>query len=586
MVTVPKRGWYDGAGSGGGNMTARRTAVFLVVAAALLSWRPGWCDDGRKAGSGPVIGPGWEQFFVKAADPSAGGFPKGMELDGVSIDRSEVRLTYLSKTGGVAVTLVHPDGATAPLASTAKFAVVVSKGQDPAAIPAELVSALAASLKAREEAFQWAVGGSRGPKEAAAGVDPHWEPEFPAEAVPAIPGRPPSFPVAPEDAGAIDAARRQAREGRLAEAASAAKAVAAWSGRSAMALRAAASVLRSAGDGAGAARLVDAAEKVGGPDLVRSDPRLLVEGVASRLLVGDASGADRWIARATKSNAKPRPIPACVRADALLLLVSEGRLDEAKRLLRPDAGKGRPERCVAFLRLKVAWAAGDDGAVDRAAGAILAEWPGDRNAVYLWGNHYYSRGRHERAVAVWEPLVNAEPGYPGLLGQYGTAALVAHRLDRKGIDALLERLKSHPDDMVASFLAGMGLYYLHEYAQVPPLLSRVAEKHPHESRARLYLAMAHYFLGHQEVAEKMFEDLEPYAWHDPDINYCRSLIYRKRDLPRAIREMETFLKTFEGDDRLSFGPQKVDKAKSDLERMRRGEVPELNLPDQPLQPAL
>ncbi|NOZ00554.1 MAG: hypothetical protein GXP54_01520, partial [Deltaproteobacteria bacterium] len=105
------------------------------------------------------------------------------------------------------------------------------------------------------------------------------------------------------------------------------------------------------------------------------------------------------------------------------------------------------------------------------------------------------------------------------------------------------------------------------------------------ARAHMYLAMAHFFDGDPKTAERMLDALDSAAYQEPDIYYCRSLFYRGRDLPRAISEMEKFLKVFEGEKRLRFGQEKVNKAREDLRLMRLGKVPDVHLaiPD-PLPP--
>jgi hypothetical protein len=137
---------------------------------------------------------------------------------------------------------------------------------------------------------------------------------------------------------------------------------------------------------------------------------------------------------------------------------------------------------------------------------------------------------------------------------------------------------------VANYLAAIGLYYLKGYADVIPLLTRVVDVTPDEPRARMYLAMAHFFAGDPMRGLLMIEALTDWAYQEPDIYYCRSLIYRSFDLPRATAEMAKFLDVFEGGHRLRFGEQKVRKAKSDLELMRKGIVPEVALPEAPYVP--
>ena len=57
-------------------------------------------------------------------------------------------------------------------------------------------------------------------------------------------------------------------------------------------------------------------------------------------------------------------------------------------------------------------------------------------------------------------------------------------------------------------------------------------------------------------------------------------MWRFYDLPRAIKEMQVFLDVFLSEQRPAYGQQKIEKAKDDLERMKRGEVPSVYLAGQ------
>lgn len=270
---------------------------------------------------------------------------------------------------------------------------------------------------------------------------------------------------------------------------------------------------------------------------------------------------------------------ACAALAPLVTRALDGKVAEALAEV-PKPAKGEP-RCLRLLRLKLAAAAGDAAAVDAAAKAALAGAPKDPDALFLWGTFYYDRRKLDRAVEIWDRLAAFDPGYPTFIGQYGTAWLVSGRLDAARVARLARRAAADPSDIVATYLAGLGLYYQKDYKAVIPHLKLVAGALPDEPRAAMYLAMAHFFAGDRDTAHRMMDALEPYAYQEPDINYCRSLIYRSSDLPRAIREMERFLEVFEGERRLRFGQQKVRKARSDLELMRKGEIPDVHVPPDP-----
>lgn len=271
----------------------------------------------------------------------------------------------------------------------------------------------------------------------------------------------------------------------------------------------------------------------------------------------------------------------CGRVEAMEALLLDG---EDPRALGTLPARRRCEpRCVRLFRMKLAAAMDDEDALDRAADRALSARPEDPDVLFLWGTYYYERSRLDEAVAVWDRLAAKDPAYPTFLGQYGTAMLVSGRLETEAIERLLGRAWTDPEDWLAAYLAGLGLYYKQAYQAVIPLLSRAVEAVP-ETRARMYLAMAHFFAGDTATAHAAMEQLEPEAWQEPDVYYCRSLIYRETDLARAIREMERFLEVFEGESRQRFGQQKVRKARSDLDLMRRGIVPPVQLGPVPPDP--
>lgn len=484
---------------------------------------------------------------------------EGLTLQGVSIQVVSAILSYRDSGGReVRLELAHPDTPGEAVARTGRFAIIVPGGLP---VPPGLVAALRRRIEAREDGFEWA----RPVRAAAVPADPLNRPRY-----------------ALTDRGARETWRRGVsllETGDRKGAAREARALLGKHGNDPEAARAAAALLRRAGRAAEAARALDPVSSGAGGDASRLAARL--EWVASLELAGDprASKAASDLARDF-----PRlfPAAACARYEALGVLLQEGLASEAGRLGgSEDPGPDAPA-CAHWFRVKAATALGDDREVDRRAGLALQAFPDDPDIRFLWGTHYYRKGPDPetlgRAIAAWDPLVRRDPRYPTLLGQYGTAVLVSGRLDREAADRTAAEARKDPDDVVTTYLAGLGLYYQKRYSEVIPFLERAAREVPDEPRARMYLAMAHFFSGDRDTAGRMLEALEPYAYQEPDINYCRSLFYRGHDLPRAIREMERFLEVFEGEHRLRFGEQKVQKARDDLERMRRGEVPPVDLP--------
>ncbi len=526
-------------------------ATWLMVLGAGVS-RADDAPTGTLAYAIPeAMGPRLVEMAKVDGDPEAG----GLTLQGVSVQVVSALLTYRDRDGReVRLELAHPDTDGPVVARTRRFAIVASEP-----VPPGLVATLRRRIEAREDGFEW----TRPVRAAVVPADPLNRPRY-------------AWP----DPAAQEAWRRgiaRLEAGDPSGAAREARALVQTYGKDLEAARAAASLLRQAGRAGEAVQALEPFVAGTGDDASRFAAR--IEWIASLEVAGDARAA-----KAASDLARDFPrlfsAPACARYQALGVLLQEGLAREADRL--GGAPRADAPACAHWFRLKAAMALGDDREVDRRAGRALQAFPDDPDIRFLWGTHYYRKGADPqtlgRAIAAWDPLVRRDPRYPTLLGQYGTAVLVSGRLDREATNRMVSEAVRNPDGVVTTYLAGLGLYYQKRYSEVIPFLERVVRAVPDEPRARMYLAMAHFFSGDRDTAGRMLEALEPYAYQEPDINYCRSLFYRDHDLPRAIREMERFLQVFEGEHRLRFGEQKVQKAKDDLERMRRGEVPPVELP--------
>lgn len=479
---------------------------------------------------------------------------KDFKLKAVSIKVFSVTIVFEQKSGAeVSVELAHPQNGVGAVARTQKFAIFAK------AVPAGLVAALERRIRAREAQFSWVR-------------------KIAPASVPVDPLNKPRFGLVGPAAELYQKGEKAIAAGQEKEAIGIALALVKAFENELEALRAAASLFRRAGKPREGAKVLEKASRAGeGAGLL--DAKL--EWLAS-LELFDEKQAEQARQSLAQEFSRVFPEPLCARYAALDLLLREGLAAQVAKLL----GKGQPEpgqpACVYYFYLKLAMLSGEDSKVDLIAEAALSSYPEDAQIRFLWGTYYYKKGANteslNKAIKAWEPLVRRDPQYPTLLGQFGTAMLVAGHLDREATQRLVRQAEETPNDAVTNYLAGLGLYYLRRYPEVIPFLERAVALVPEEPRARMYLAMAHFFSGRPDKAMQMLEELEPYTYQEPDINYCRSLVYRGHDLQRAIREMERFLEVFEGEHRLRFGEQKVQKARDDLQRMRRGEVPPVELP--------
>lgn len=123
-----------------------RTSLSLALAAILLAPPAALAQASNRvipADQGDRIG---QMLGMGAED-----LPGGCHLESASIDKTAVRASYTCTAGTVDLELQHPDAAEAPLGKTDKLAIVAGKAPP----SQELVDALVARIREREEKFAW-----------------------------------------------------------------------------------------------------------------------------------------------------------------------------------------------------------------------------------------------------------------------------------------------------------------------------------------------------------------------------------------------------------------------------------------------
>ncbi len=105
-----------------------------------------------------------------------------------------------------------------------------------------------------------------------------------------------------------------------------------------------------------------------------------------------------------------------------------------------------------------------------------------------------------------------------------------------------------------------------------PELEALSKTDNRDPRIPLYLAMAHFWLGHQGQAKRLIERAVEIGPSDPDVFYCRSQILRKESLPQAIADLERYVEMTNRP--WALNPDKKDaRVKAELDYMKRGLLP-------------
>ncbi|MSQ84399.1 MAG: tetratricopeptide repeat protein [Myxococcales bacterium] len=233
------------------------------------------------------------------------------------------------------------------------------------------------------------------------------------------------------------------------------------------------------------------------------------------------------------------------------------------------------------LRFGMASALGDAAGEMATAIKIQEFRPDAPEGVDLLAAGLARAGRWREAIEKLHDLSKKHPERDIVLGRIaGMINFLTHAagldMARKAdLDAIEERMRlaaRDPADIVARFIVATRAYYAGKLDEAVPLLAELNKSNNRDPRLPLYLAMAHFWLGHQQQAQLIIQRAVEIGPSDPDVFYCRSQIVRSVNLPLAIRDLERY----EGMTKQpwSIGPaQKSARVEAELQFMRKGELP-------------
>ncbi|MBM4353465.1 MAG: tetratricopeptide repeat protein [Deltaproteobacteria bacterium] len=245
--------------------------------------------------------------------------------------------------------------------------------------------------------------------------------------------------------------------------------------------------------------------------------------------------------------------------DDSLTRVAEWYLNEAQDRL---AG-GEEESAEQFI------SAGEDALRDS---PVMLEFLASFN--YWMGANHEDLARIERALAYWDRIAERNIGYPFLLSKVGAVfAVRAQFFEKEQLKQYIDRrLSDRSDDTVARYLHGLYLfYYEQDYRGSQAVLEEVGRTVPGDPRVLLYLALDHFYQGHQEEAEKLIaRGVDLSFGKDPDVFYVRSIIIRSKNLPLAVEDIQRYVDMSEGKEKVK-NSKKEAWLRQELERLRKGE---------------
>lgn len=286
-------------------------------------------------------------------------------------------------------------------------------------------------------------------------------------------------------------------------------------------------------------------------------------------------------ATAQKAQACASP-PGCDMLPAVRALAAARAFAQAARVLDDGPLKAKtPRQDLLKLRFGLASAQNDAQGEQDAARRMIELHPDSPEGYDVLAAGLARAGQYRKAIETLHEQTQKHPERDIVLGRI--AGLInfltdeagrdpAKKADLEAVEARMRAAAADPKDIVARFIVATRAYYAGRLEEALPQLQALAQTDNRDPRIPLYTAMAHFWLGHQQEAQKLIQHAVEIGPSDPDVFYCRSQIARSVNLPLAIADLERYEAMTTQP--WSIGPkQKADRVKAELTFMRRGELP-------------
>ena len=278
----------------------------------------------------------------------------------------------------------------------------------------------------------------------------------------------------------------------------------------------------------------------------------------------------------------PRPT-ACSGVPFAGALEAAGKQPRATKVLDAELARfDRPPAALFLDRIGLASRMSDGATEVRVARAALAAWPDEPRLVDALATALFRVGEHTESIRLFERLYALAPRMPGVLarlsGVFNDMGGATNRPNGpiEAWKALREEMRARaakdPNDVIALFLEGVSRFYDADFDGAIQAMKEVEPRVHNEARVFIYQAMGHFWAGRQSEAETQVERAHQANAHDPDVYYCISQIWRKKDLPRATEALRRYVALSAAPGALQF-VKKTERVKQELAMLERGELP-------------
>jgi len=231
---------------------------------------------------------------------------------------------------------------------------------------------------------------------------------------------------------------------------------------------------------------------------------------------------------------------ACHFIDVAFAMHDKGQRSVAMNLMR-EVRQAAPEaRSIHDAFVSLAMESRKPEAIEAALGAARNQFPDDIEFAVRHANHMKINGKKREARKLLESyLIKGESGQ-SLLGEL--LGLVSGSENSR---ALLPQYKAlatrYPDLPAIKMMVGVMHHYLGEFAESNVHLEKVGELVDKEPRVAMYMAMNYFRIGDEEKAQTYITRAAEAGIPDPDVYYCRAVIFVRQDPVGSLRDLQRYM---------------------------------------------
>ncbi len=242
----------------------------------------------------------------------------------------------------------------------------------------------------------------------------------------------------------------------------------------------------------------------------------------------------------------------CAAATAVAADVQRGDQFQAALGLLAEVVRRSPScRSAGLKSAQIAQTIGSPNLAIQTLQPLLAAQPGDLELAVTMANLERQADRLEAALQrlVKLDLAQVPPGSPlvlpmtrVLIDAVGAQLPAALAFTQK----MAAQSDKDPTDGVAAFIAGTILHHSGDWQASNRYLLRSEKAFASEPRQFLYSAMNHLHLGEQAEAERRVTHAFRMGTADPDVWYCRAMIFARSQPQQALADLGNYLAAVKG----------------------------------------